>query len=169
VPEDTVMAAIHAKSRDNSRTPMQWNDEPHAGFTSGTPWIKVNPNYTQINAAQQLMDTDSVLHHYRKLIALRREHPIVTYGSYELLLEMHEQIYAFLRKLDGERWLVILNFSAETPVFALPSDIEYDRAELIIANYATSELDDPRLVTLRPYEARVYRLLAGGQAAEHGS
>jgi oligo-1,6-glucosidase len=110
-----------------------------------------------------------VLHHYRKLIALRRDHPIVTYGSYELLLEMHEQIYAFLRKLADERWLVILNFTAETPVFALPSDIEYGAAELVIANYETSELDEPRLVTLRPYEARVYRLLRKHEAAANPS
>ena len=167
VPEETVMAAIHAKSRDNARTPMQWSADPHAGFTTGTPWIKVNPNYMQINAEEQLVDTGSVLHHYRKLIALRREHPIVTYGGYELILEMHEQIFAFLRKLGDERWLVILNFSAERPVFALPSDIEFDAAELVIANYEAGEGDDPRLVTLRPYEARVYRLLINSQAAPH--
>ena len=168
-PEDLVMAAIHAKSRDNARTPMQWTGERQAGFTSGKPWIKLNPNYTQINAAEQLIDTDSVLHYYRRLIALRREHPIVTYGSYELLLEMHEQIYAFLRKLADERWLVILNFSAEEPVFALPSHHEFDAAELMIANYEMSPDDDPRLITLRPYEARVYRLLRKGEAPAHKS
>jgi oligo-1,6-glucosidase len=166
VPRETIMAAIHAKSRDNARTPMQWNAEPHAGFTTGQPWIKANPNYPQINVAEQLVNTQSVLHYYRRLIALRREHPLVTYGSYELLLETHEQIYAFLRKLDLERWLVVLNFTAEEPVFALPTDIQFEAAELVIANYEVAVGEDPRLLTLRPYEARVYRLIGKQQAAQ---
>jgi oligo-1,6-glucosidase len=158
IPPELVMAAIHAKSRDNSRTPMQWNSGPHAGFTEGTPWINVNPNYTQINVESQLSDQDSVLNYYRRLIALRREHPIVTYGSYELLLESHEQIYAYLRSLGEERWLVILNFSREEPVFALPSNIECPNVELLLANYPVSDAQDCKLLTLRPYEARVCRL-----------
>ncbi len=158
VPRHKIMAAIHAKSRDNSRTPMQWNDETNAGFTEGRPWINVNRNYVHVNVAQQLSDPDSVLHYYRQLIALRREHPIVTYGKYELLLEAHEQIYSFLRSLGDERWLVILNFSRETPVFALPSNVPCLQAELVIANYPVAEHEEITLLTLRPYEARVYRL-----------
>jgi oligo-1,6-glucosidase len=153
-----VMAAIHAKSRDNSRTPMQWTSGSQAGFTSGQPWINVNPNYPQINAKDQLADPESVFHHYRRLVKLRREHPIVTYGSYDLLLESHEQIFAFVRTLDPAQWLVILNFSGIAAVFALPSHLSSDSPRLIIANYDVEAMESIRLFTMRPYEARVYEL-----------
>jgi len=153
-----VMAAIHAKGRDNARTPMQWNASDHAGFTTGTPWIKVNPNYRQINVEQARADPSSIFHYYRRLIELRRQHPIMVYGSYELLLDAHEQIYAFLRSLHGERWLVVLNFTADLPVFALPSTITFSQHELILGNYPSDSRADPRLFRLQPYEARVYRL-----------
>jgi oligo-1,6-glucosidase len=169
-----VMAAIHAKGRDNARTPMQWNAAAHAGFTTGTPWIDVNPNYRHVNVQQAQDDPDSVLHYYRRLIGLRRQHPIMVYGSYELLLEAHEQIYAFLRHLHGERWLVALNFTADRPVFALPSVVTFADHDLIIGNYPAEPHADPRLFTLKPYEARVYRLrhapgtLKGPQGAGSG-
>ncbi|MEX2176645.1 MAG: alpha-glucosidase [Pirellulaceae bacterium] len=155
---DNILAAIHAKSRDNARTPMQWSRAPQAGFTTGEPWIKVNPNYAQINAEDQLANPDSIFHYYRRLVALRREHTIVTYGSYELILEAHEQIYAYLRKLKTEKWLVILNFSREETVFALPTHIECEPIRLVIANYEVAADEDIRLIALRPYEARVYEL-----------
>ena len=158
---DTIMAAIHARGRDNARTPMQWTADPNAGFSPATPWLKVNPNYRQINVEQSLADPDSILHYYRWLIRIRRAHPIVVYGSYELLLESHEQIYAFLRKLEDERWLVILNFTSDTPVFALPTDVTFHRHESVISNYPVDDAEDPRQLMLRPYEARVYRLLGG--------
>jgi len=153
-----VMAAIHAKGRDNARTPMQWDTRAHAGFTTGTPWIKVNPNYDHINVEQAQADPNSIFHYYRRLIDLRRQYPIMVYGSYELLLEAHEQIYAFLRRLHDERWLVILNFTADVPVFALPSTIRFSQHELIVGNYPTDPRADPRLFRLQPYEARVYQL-----------
>jgi oligo-1,6-glucosidase len=153
-----IMATIHAKGRDNARTPMQWNSGDNAGFTTGNPWIKVNPNYRQINVEQAQADPDSVLHYYRRLIDLRRQHPIMVYGSYELILDAHEQIYAFLRSLRGQRWLVILNFTADSPVFALPSTIPLSYHELIISNYPTDSRADPRLFRLQPYEGRVYDL-----------
>jgi oligo-1,6-glucosidase len=154
-----IMTAIHAKSRDNARTPMQWNDGPDAGFTAGKPWIKVNPNYRQINVEQAQADPESVFHYYRRLIALRRQNPIMVYGSYELLLAAHEQIYAFLRSLHDEQWLVILNFSGDAPVFTLPSTITFSQHELVISNYPNDPRESPQSFEMRPYEARVYRLV----------
>jgi oligo-1,6-glucosidase len=153
-----VMAMIHDKSRDNGRTPMQWDDSDQAGFTTGTPWMKVNPNYKEINVRQALGDPDSVLHYYRKLIRLRKENPIVVYGTYDLLLDAHEEVYAFTRTLQKDRLLVILNFTRNTPVFALPSHIRFANKELLVSNLAVDEAEDIRLLTLRPFEARVYRL-----------
>jgi oligo-1,6-glucosidase len=154
----TVMAGIHAKSRDNARTPMQWDDSPNAGFTTGHPWIGVNPNYPQINVRDALADPDSVFHYYKKLIRLRKENPVIVHGRYDLLLEAHGEIYAFTRTHGDDRLLVILNFTANRPVFALPSDITYSAKDLMIANYEVDAAEDIALLTLRPYEARVYRL-----------
>ena len=111
------MEMIYSKGRDNARTPMQWDSSPNAGFTEGTPWLGVNPNHDGINAEQALADPDSIFHYYRRLIALRQEHPIIVHGRYELLLPEHEHIYAYLRSWQGERLLVLLNFSAGTPEY----------------------------------------------------
>lgn len=155
---EAAMRAIHAKSRDNARTPMQWDDTPNAGFTAGTPWISVNPNYPEINVQQALADPNSVFHYYRRLIRLRKENPVAVYGRYHLLLADHPQIYAFTRTLDDDRLLVILNFSSESPRFALPEDLPTSGHTLLIANYPVDPAADLRAVTLRPWEARVYRL-----------
>ena len=155
---DETLKVIHAKSRDNARTPMQWNDAEQAGFTEGTPWIKVNPNYKQINVTRALGDPDSIFYYYQKLIQLRKENPVIVYGRYDLILDEHEQIYAFTRTLEADRLLVILNFSEASPVFSLPEDIEFTTAELLIANYKVDTPQELRRLTLRPYEARVYRL-----------
>jgi oligo-1,6-glucosidase len=156
-PEE-VLAAIYTKGRDNARTPMQWDAGPNAGFTTGAPWIEINPNYTEINAAQALADPGSVFHFYRKLIALRKAHPVIVYGAYALLLPDHPQVYAYLRTSAEERLLVICNFSAETPVFELPEEVAVTGHEVLISNYAVEPAGDIRRFTLRPYEARVYRL-----------
>ncbi|MDQ2696971.1 MAG: alpha-glucosidase [Pseudomonadota bacterium] len=153
-----VMAMIHAKGRDNARTPVQWDDSENAGFTTATPWIKVNPNYREINVRKDLADPDSILHYYRRLIRLRRENPVVVYGRYDLILESHEQIYAFTRTLRDDRLLVMLNFTGDTPVFALPTNVPFSGLELLISNYPVDANEDIRLLTLRPWEARVYRL-----------
>jgi oligo-1,6-glucosidase len=146
------------KSRDNGRTPMQWDDSANAGFTSGTPWIKVNPNYRGINVAQAVADPESILHYYRQLIRLRKANPVIITGRYDLILDDDAAIYAFTRTQDDDRLLVILNFTANTPVFALPDNLPEANAELLIANYAVDAGDDLRQMSLRPYEARVYRL-----------
>ncbi|ASA24044.1 glycoside hydrolase family 13 protein [Paenibacillus donghaensis] len=155
---DEVMHAIHERGRDNARTPVQWSAEDHAGFTTGEPWIAVNPNYKQINAEAVLADPDSVYHYYKRLIKLRKQNPVIVYGKYQLLLEQDEQIYAFTRELDGERLLVLCNFSQEEPAFALPEGIDLTGSEVLISNYEVGGEAGLPALKLRPYEARVYRL-----------
>ncbi len=154
----SALTIVHAQSRDNARTPMQWDDGPQAGFTAGESWIKVNPNYRTINVKQALADPDSIFYYYQKLIRLRRENPVIVYGAYDLILADHPQIYAFTRTLGDDRLLVICNFSAETPVFELPAGLSCTAAEWVIGNYAAKPADDLRRLPLRPYEACVYRL-----------
>ncbi|MDO7905900.1 alpha-glucosidase [Paenibacillus sp. JX-17] len=150
-----IMESIYAKGRDNARTPMQWNDGPQAGFTSGTPWISINPNYKEINAAQAVQDPDSVFHYYKQLIALRKQHLVMVYGDYELLLPDHEFIYAYTRTLDQEQWLITLNFSGAPAFLELPEPYESAHKERVIGNYSEAGME-PHF--LRPYEARVCRL-----------
>lgn len=152
------MKVVHARSRDNARTPIQWDAGKHASFTTGTPWIRVNSNYKEINVAAALADPDSVFHYYKKLIRLRKENPVIVYGTYDILLESHEEIYAFTRTLEDDRLLVILNFSRNSPVFYLPANISYSNAELLISNYNVDINENTHQITLRPFEARVYRL-----------
>ncbi|WP_435923392.1 glycoside hydrolase family 13 protein [Paenibacillus sp. DYY-L-2] len=159
---EEIMESIYAKGRDNARTPMQWNAGPQAGFTTGTPWIAVNPNYREINAEQALNDPNSVFHYYRALIELRKKHDIIVYGDYKLLHEKDEQVYAYMRALGDERLLVILNFYEEPAEFRLEEQIGWDSHELLISNYevpaASGKAEDFRQIALRPYEARVYKL-----------
>ncbi|AVX29981.1 oligo-1,6-glucosidase [Carboxydocella thermautotrophica] len=154
-PEE-ILPLIHAKGRDNARTPMQWDASENAGFTGGQPWIKVNPNYREINVAQALMDPDSVFHYYKRLIRLRKEMPVFVYGTYDLLLPEDEQIYAYTRTMGEEKLLVVLNFSAATPLFTMPTELErFSQRQLLIASYPVSD-EESREFRLRPYEARVY-------------
>lgn len=156
-PED-VMKSIYAKGRDNARTPMQWDDSPQAGFTTGKPWIMVNPNYPQINAEQAMADPNSIFHYYKILIELRKTYPIIVYGTYELILAEHEQIAAYSRALENEVLLVVTNFRSEEPVFTLPATIKYHSKKLLISNYPVDENESIESFQLKPYEARVYLL-----------
>jgi oligo-1,6-glucosidase len=153
---EKVMKSIYAKGRDNARTPFQWDDSEHAGFTTGTPWIKVNPNYKEINAKQAMADPDSIFHYYRKLIQLRKQYPIIVYGNYDLLLPEDEKIYAYTRTLGDQKLLVILNFTADSPVFE--SEFGNSARKLLISNYTVDESEPIDRIVLRPYEARVYLL-----------
>ncbi len=153
-----VMQIIHAKSRDNARTPVQWNASPNAGFTTGKPWLKLNPNYPQINVELALADPNSIFYYYQKLIQLRKTVPAVVYGAYDLIMPEYAQIYAFTRTLPVERLLVLLNFSQEPASAELPANLNSTGAELLIANYPVDPSADGRHLSLRPYEARVYRL-----------
>lgn len=153
---ETILQAIHTKGRDNARTPMQWDASANAGFTQGAPWLKLNPNYQDINVEQALADPDSVFYYYQKLISLRKEHQIMAYGEYKLLLTEHEYIYAYTRTLDDEQWLILLNFSADPQPVDLPAELAAVTS-LIIGNYP-GEPEAASLATLRPYEARVYQI-----------
>ena len=153
----TVLAGLHLKSRDNARTPMQWSAASQAGFTTGEPWIKVNPNYTTVNVEQALADPDSVFYYYQKLIQLRKANPVFVYGTYDLILADDPEIFAFTRTLESERLLVVLNVSGNTPTFSAPVGLAYAGGELLIANYPV-DVGDARRFVLRPFEARVYRL-----------
>lgn len=155
--EAKVMESIYVKGRDNARTPVQWNASEHAGFTTGTPWIAANPNYKEVNVAQAMADPDSIFHYYKKLIKLRKENDVIVYGTYDLLLGDHEQIYAYTRKLKKEKLLVILNFSDHRPVFKLPEDMICRDVEVLISNYEQPEKPDVTAIKLRPYEAVVYK------------
>lgn len=155
---EKVMLSIYTKGRDNARTPVQWDATAHAGFTTGTPWIQVNPNYTEINAQQAVSDENSVFHYYKKLIQLRKQHDIIVYGSYEIILEDHNEIYAYTRTLGDEKLLVITNFSGETPTFTLPEGLSFTQQELLISNYDVNHDEKINKFALKPWEARVYKL-----------
>ncbi len=148
---ETFWPCLTFKSRDNARTPMQWDTSKHAGFTAATPWIAVNPNYTQINAKAQTADPNSVFHYYKKLITLRKQHPIIVYGSYELLLKESEQIFAYTRTLEQEKLLVVCNFTDTAVSFQIPE--EFKNAKCLIANTERSYQDTD--IQLKPYEAFV--------------
>ncbi len=143
------------KSRDNARTPMQWDDTKHAGFTTGTPWIMVNPNYQHINAREQVAREDSVFHYYQKLIKLRKQHDVILYGTYQLLLPDDPSLYVYTRTLGEEQLLVICNFTDQEQTFPLPSDWRPEHINLLIGNYFTNKPAEPT-IPLLPYEARVY-------------
>ena len=155
---EEVMKAIHERGRDNARTPVQWSADEHGGFTTGEPWIAVNPNYKEINAEAVIQDKDSIYHYYKQLIQLRKNNPVIVYGKYNVLLEDNEQIYAFTRVLGEETLLVICNFSSEQPVFELPKGILRAKQEVVISNYEVDPAEDISSFPLRPYEARVYKL-----------
>lgn len=156
---EQAMQAIWAKSRDNARTPMQWDASKHGGFTTGTPWIAVNPNYTEINVRQATSDPDSVFHYYRKLIQLRKQLTVITEGQYELIVGTHDEIYAYTRTTSQETLLVLLNFFGGRPTFSLPHHIasKFSRQpKLVLGNYQVNPDESLNACTLRPYEARVY-------------
>ncbi|EPR28101.1 MULTISPECIES: alpha,alpha-phosphotrehalase [Geobacillus] len=157
--EQEVMEILQRKSRDNSRTPMQWDDSPHAGFTSGTPWIRVADNYRRINVKQALADRDSIFYHYKRLIELRKQYDLITTGRYELLLADDPHIFAYMRHGDGEKLLVVNNFYPVETTFTLPKEAGADgyTGELLLANYSDAPADFRRM-QLRPYESVVYLL-----------
>ncbi|MBA2414903.1 MAG: alpha-glucosidase [Geodermatophilaceae bacterium] len=152
-PPDQVLAALRVKSRDNARTPVQWDPSAHAGFTTGTPWIPVNPNRTEINAAAATADPSSVWHHYRRLIELRHHEPVVAVGDFTMLLPDDERVYAFIRRLEDVALLVVANFSPAKADAAVPDAAEWAVSELVLGNYP----DVVEGLRLRPWEARIYR------------
>ena len=149
--EEDMMAAIGYKGRDNARTPMQWDDSAYAGFSTTNPWIMVNPNYTKINAKDQVNREDSVFKYYQKLIKLRHESELIVYGTYELILDDYKDIYAYIRTLGDEKLIVYCNFSENTREVELPE--EFVNKKVLISNYSDAKANQK--ITLRPYEAIV--------------
>lgn len=145
-PED-MLEFLRYKSRDNARTPLQWDDSPNAGFSTGTPWIGITENYREINAAEQLRRADSVFHFYQKLIALRHSHDIIVYGSYQLLLPEDEQVYAYTRTWEERHLLVVCNLTAQSARVSLPAW----QGEILIATY--EDVSPGETMLLRPWEA----------------
>ena len=154
--KERIMDILHWKSRDNARTPMQWDTSPSAGFTTGEPWISLNPNYSDINVEAEIANPNSVFHYYRRLIALRKQHEVVIYGKYELLLPDDLEIYAFTRTLGNQQLLIILNFYGGAPLFQTPESLTGFHGELLISNYPVQAQEDLNGIMLHPYEARVY-------------
>lgn len=146
-----VMRSIYEKGSDNARTPMQWDDSPHAGFTAGTPWIRCNPDYTMVNAAEELVNQDSVFHYYQKLIRLRKKEKIFTEGGYEPLWEENENIFAYVRGTQEEELLVLCNFRGQE--IPCPPMREWEEGEVLTANYDGHRAKG----ILRPYEAMIIK------------
>ncbi|MBU8733246.1 alpha-glucosidase [Cytobacillus oceanisediminis] len=151
--EDKALESIYAKGRDNARTPMQWDSSEHGGFSDGTPWIKVNPNYKDINVEKAMKDPDSVFHYYKKLIELRQKNEIIVYGRYNLILVQHLEVYAYTRTLGNQILLVLCNFYGGNPEVEPPAYIQEKKFEALIGNYKDIQIN--RTIKLRPYEAQV--------------
>ncbi|TAH45112.1 MAG: alpha-glucosidase [Betaproteobacteria bacterium] len=156
VPAEEIIAELAITSRDNSRTPMQWDASPHAGFSTATPWLAVNPNYPEINVVAQEADPDSVLNYHRRLIALRKAEPVLVHGRYTLLMKNDPQIYAYTRTLDGHRIVVITNLTGRAAHYR-HAGLSLHHANLLLANLAVARHPETDHLTLQPYEARVYR------------
>ncbi|MBY0148375.1 alpha,alpha-phosphotrehalase [Neobacillus niacini] len=157
--EQEIIEILKQKSRDNSRTPVQWNSSKHAGFTTGTPWIHTAANYQEINAEIAMKDANSVFYHYQELIQLRKEYDVITNGDYELISKDHEAIFAFVRKTENEMLLVINNFYGKATTYTLPEKFEFDGMSkgVLLSNYEDSA-PLAKEIPLRPYESIVYHL-----------
>ncbi|WP_079508189.1 alpha,alpha-phosphotrehalase [Mesobacillus jeotgali] len=159
MPEEEILNILQSKSRDNSRTPVQWNSKEHAGFTKGTPWINAAKNYQTVNVENALADQNSVFYHYKKLIQLRKQYDIITIGDYQLILEEHPDLFAYVRNGQDEKLLVVNNFYGKESVFELPGTVEAEgyKVQILLSNYPDSS-NDVSQVNLRPYESVVYHL-----------
>jgi len=146
-PADSVMKSISAMTRDQSRTPFQWDNSANAGFSSGQPWLKVNPNYITVNVKNEKADPNSIFNFYKKIIKLRKANPVLIYGAFNDIAPEHPEVYAYTRELNKEKWLIILNLTSKNTSFS------YKPGKLILSNYT-----DDKGEALRPYEAKVYKI-----------
>lgn len=146
---------VQPLSRDNSRTPMQWDDSINAGFTTGTPWIQVNPNYKEINVEQALKDPNSVFYYYKKLIQLRKENPVMVYGDYEDLNIDDPHVFCYTRTLENITWLIVLNHCDQENIYEFPALFNGKKAKILLNNYSREEQMELRSVTLKPHEAMI--------------
>ena len=154
-PPSDVLDALRARGRDNARTPMHWDGSPHAGFTSGTPWLAANPNYPEVNAQSQVEDPTSVFNFYRRLIELRHEEPVVADGDFTMILREHPQVYGFTRRLVDVELLVLGNFSSAPVLAQVPDAVTWLASELLLTNMGEGSEDTS--MELAPWEARIYR------------
>ncbi|MFB6587072.1 alpha,alpha-phosphotrehalase [Bacillus thuringiensis] len=156
--KEEIIGILKQKSRDNSRTPMQWNEEMNSGFTTSTPWISVAENFKEINVEKVLEDNESVFYHYKKLIELRKTYDVITEGEYAILDGNHPKIWAYTRTVENEVLLVINNFYGEDITYSVPVHVQVDgmKQEVVVSNYKDSSVDINNL-NLRPYESIVYR------------
>ncbi|PEK94755.1 alpha,alpha-phosphotrehalase [Bacillus mycoides] len=158
--KEDIIGILKQKSRDNSRTPMQWNEEMNSGFTTSTPWISVAENFTEINVEKALEDKESVFYHYKKLIELRKTYDVITEGKYAILDGNHPSIWTYTRTVNNEVLLVINNFYGEEITYSVPVHVQLDgmKQEVLLSNYKDSSKDITNL-NLRPYESIVYRYM----------
>ncbi|NSD12589.1 alpha-glucosidase [[Ruminococcus] gnavus] len=152
---DKIMKGIYAKGRDNARTPMQWNGKSYAGFSDHEPWIKVNPNYTEINVEEALKDPDSVFCFYQKLIHLRKNYDIISTGNFELLFEKDPRIFAYKREHGGERLIVLANFTDQEITCDCTTEIAWGEGEILLSNYPRNRVEAQMI--LRPYEGLIFK------------
>jgi len=152
--KEQLLESINAKGRDNARTPMQWDNTINAGFTTGSPWLHINPNYVNINVEQAIKDENSILSTYRKLIKLRKENEIIVWGDYKLIEETASDVFAYYREYNNQKWLVVCNFSKDVNEFYVEGIVE----KVVISNYNTSTISSG-LCSLKPYEAFVVNLI----------
>ncbi|CAK2018659.1 Oligo-1,6-glucosidase [Vibrio crassostreae] len=157
ITHEHMMDAIHENSRDNARTPMHWSNQANAGFSGGTPWIELNPNYPQINVEDALANPNSIFYHYKKLIELRKAHPAIVYGSFIPVFEEHDKVFAYIRELDGEQLLVVCNFSGESLTLETPEQYRTRTPVCLINNYGEILSVDAQL-HLAPYESFALKL-----------
>lgn len=154
--KEEALKYVWAVSRDNSRTPMQWDDSDNSGFTEGKSWINVNENYREINVKAQLKDENSILNFYKKMIKIRKQYETLIYGSYDLILDEDEKIYAYTRTMNNEKFIIIVNLSHDEAKYCYDEELNYN--ELLISNYNVDGHDVIKEFVLKPYEARLYKL-----------
>ena len=148
-------ARISRTTRGNARTPVQWDSSPNGGFTTGSPWMPVNPNYKTVNAKAEILDQNSIFNHYRKLIAFRKEHPVAVHGDYKEHYPESKELYVFERNLNGKRLLVVCSFTEKSVGFWAPEGFDLAKGKLVLANYMENNMHGNGF-TMRPYETRVY-------------
>lgn len=161
IDEEEIIKILQSKSRDNSRTPIQWSSENNGGFTTGTPWLSVSNNYKEINAEDALKDQDSIFYHYKKLIELRKKHDIIAYGDFNIILEDDPEIFAYIRTYNDEKLLVINNFYGKETTFNLPVNLKIEgKSNILISNYDDT-INNIENLCLRPYESVVFYVVPG--------
>ena len=154
---EEMMDITWNSSRDNTRTPMQWSDAPNAGFTfAETPWFGINPNYTDINVDAQLEDDDSILNFYKEMIRLRKQDETFVYGTYDIVLPEHPEIYAYTRTLGDSQYLVMTNLTGKEAIFA--TELTLRSEDVVLQNMPLEPHDETTLVHLKPFEGRVYKM-----------